>query len=80
MIGGAVGIAGHLSICDDVMVTGLSMVSSSVRKPGVYSSGIPVQEAALFRRNVARFRNLDRLMRKREESSRGTATSEQDDD
>ena len=80
MIGGAVGIAGHLSICDDVVITGLSMVSSSVRKPGIYSSGIPIQEAALFRRNVARFRNLDRLMRNLEGSSRGAASTGRDDE
>ncbi|HEV7714342.1 MAG TPA: UDP-3-O-(3-hydroxymyristoyl)glucosamine N-acyltransferase, partial [Steroidobacteraceae bacterium] len=30
MIGGMVGIVGHLSICDDVAVTGLTMVSNSI--------------------------------------------------
>jgi UDP-3-O-[3-hydroxymyristoyl] glucosamine N-acyltransferase len=80
MIGGAAGIAGHLSICDDVMITGFSMVTASVRKPGVYSSGIPIQEAAVFRRNVARFRNLDRLMRARERPSGDATTPEQDDE
>ncbi|HSN71642.1 MAG TPA: UDP-3-O-(3-hydroxymyristoyl)glucosamine N-acyltransferase [Steroidobacteraceae bacterium] len=80
MIAGAVGIAGHLSICDDVVITGLSMVSSSINKPGVYSSGLPVQEAAVFRRNVARFRNLDRLLRARADASRASASPEPDDD
>jgi len=80
MIAGAVGIAGHLTICDDVMITGLSLVSSSVRKPGVYSSAIPIQEAAVFRRNVARFRNLDRLLRARGGSGHRTHGTEPDDD
>ncbi|HEY5756620.1 MAG TPA: UDP-3-O-(3-hydroxymyristoyl)glucosamine N-acyltransferase, partial [Steroidobacter sp.] len=44
MIGGMVGVAGHLSICDDVVLTGKSFVNSSIRKPGYYSSGIPVDE------------------------------------
>jgi UDP-3-O-[3-hydroxymyristoyl] glucosamine N-acyltransferase len=62
MIGGAVGFAGHLEICDDVVVTGMSLVSHDLRKPGVYSSALPVDEARLFRRNAARFRHLDELV------------------
>jgi UDP-3-O-[3-hydroxymyristoyl] glucosamine N-acyltransferase len=61
MIGGAVGIAGHLEICDEVAVLGLSMVSRSITKPGLYSSGLPVMEAAEWRRVVARLRHLDEL-------------------
>jgi UDP-3-O-[3-hydroxymyristoyl] glucosamine N-acyltransferase len=80
MLAGAVGVAGHLSICDDVVVTGLSMVSSSIREPGVYSSGFPVQKAALFRRNLARFRNLDRLLRSEAGSRTIAKKAEQDDD
>lgn len=63
MIGGQVGIAGQLTICDDVVLTGTSFVSSSIRKPGVYSSGLPVDEAARFRKNAARFYQLDELAR-----------------
>jgi len=63
LIGGQVGIAGQLTICDDVVVTGTSFVSSSIRKPGVYSSGLPVEEAAHFRKNAARFYQLDELAR-----------------
>ena len=63
MIGGMVGIAGHLTICDDVMVTGKSFVNSSIRKPGYYSSGIPVDETPRFRKNAARFRHLDDFVR-----------------
>jgi len=56
MIGGAVGISGHLSIADDVVVTGLSMVSHTINQAGVYSSGIPTEEARKWRRTVARFK------------------------
>jgi len=59
MIGGAVGIAGHLSICDDVCVTGWSFVSHSITRPGVYSSGIPTAEAGRWRRIVARLKRID---------------------
>jgi UDP-3-O-[3-hydroxymyristoyl] glucosamine N-acyltransferase len=60
-IGGAVGIVGHLSICDDVAVTGLTMVSHSITEPGVYSSGLPAIAAADWRRAVARLHRLDRM-------------------
>jgi len=60
-IGGAVGIVGHLSICDDVAVTGLTMVSHSITEPGVYSSGLPAVPAGEWRRAVARLHRLDRM-------------------
>lgn len=63
-IGGAVGIAGHLQIADDVIITGYSLVSSSITEPGVYSSGIPVTPARDWRRQVARLRNIDELAKR----------------
>ncbi len=60
MIGGMVGIAGHLSIADDVIVTGVSLVSASIRAPGSYSSGMPAVETRKWRRMVALLRRLDR--------------------
>jgi UDP-3-O-[3-hydroxymyristoyl] glucosamine N-acyltransferase len=59
MIGGAVGIAGHLTIADDVVVTGLTLVSASIRRAGSYSSGMPAVETRTWRRIVARLRRLD---------------------
>jgi UDP-3-O-[3-hydroxymyristoyl] glucosamine N-acyltransferase len=43
MIAGGCGLAGHLEICDDVVLTGMSMVAHSVTKPGIYTSVIPVE-------------------------------------
>jgi len=64
MIGGMVGVVGHLEICDDVAITGRTMVSSSIRQPGVYSSALHADEAKRFRRNAARFQQLDELARR----------------
>jgi len=64
MIGGMVGVVGHLEICDDVALTGRTMVSSSIRQPGVYSSALHADEARRFRRNAARFQRLDELARR----------------
>jgi len=72
MIAGMVGIAGHLSICDGVVVTGRTLVSRSIRAPGVYSGGLPMDEARRWRRNSARFRHLDELA-KRVEALSGQA-------
>lgn len=72
MIAGQVGITGHLSICDNVVITGKTMVSTSIHKPGVYSGSLHAEEARRFRRNAARFTQLDELAR---QIKRGNATS-----
>jgi UDP-3-O-[3-hydroxymyristoyl] glucosamine N-acyltransferase len=58
MIGGMVGFAGHLTIADDVEVTGCSLVSASIKQSGSYSSGMPTVETRLWRRMVAHLRRL----------------------
>jgi UDP-3-O-[3-hydroxymyristoyl] glucosamine N-acyltransferase len=80
MIGGQVGIAGHLTICDDVVLTGRSFVSSSIKQPGTYSSGLPVEEASRFRKNAARFYQLDEFMREMRKSARSPGGSETTDE
>jgi UDP-3-O-[3-hydroxymyristoyl] glucosamine N-acyltransferase len=64
MIGGGVGIVGHLDIADDVTVTGMTMVTQSITRPGVYSSGLPAQENTAWCRNAVRLRQLDELARR----------------
>jgi UDP-3-O-[3-hydroxymyristoyl] glucosamine N-acyltransferase len=61
MVGGMVGIVGHLEVCDDVYLTGKTMVTSSITEPGLYSGQLPFDEARRFRRNSARFQKLDEL-------------------
>ena len=63
-ISGAVGMAGHLDIGDQVHFTGQAMVTRSFPDAGSYSSGIPAMPSAEWRRNVARFRHLDELSRR----------------
>jgi UDP-3-O-[3-hydroxymyristoyl] glucosamine N-acyltransferase len=57
-IGGMVGFAGHLSIADDVVITGCSLVSASIREPGSYSSGMPAVPTRAWRRMVAHLRRF----------------------
>lgn len=79
IIGGACGIAGHLTIGDQVVITGFGMVSRSLAGPGVYSSGLPITESKVWRRQVARVRNLESLVQ-RVKKLEGVAGSEQDED
>ncbi len=63
-IGGGAGILGHLSITDQVHITATSLVTKSISKPGVYSSGTPLQENALWHKNFVRFKQLDSMARR----------------
>jgi UDP-3-O-[3-hydroxymyristoyl] glucosamine N-acyltransferase len=73
MIGGGVVIVGHLTICDDVMFLFRSVVTKSVREPGVYGGALPAQPAARWRRNAARFAHLDALAGRVRDVERGGA-------
>ncbi|WP_296403648.1 UDP-3-O-(3-hydroxymyristoyl)glucosamine N-acyltransferase [Psychrobacter sp.] len=58
MIGGGVGIAGHLEITDGVVLTGMTLVSKSIKKPGVYSSGVTSMPAMDWRRAMVKLRGM----------------------
>lgn len=64
LIGGGAGIVGHITLCDRVLVTAMSLVTHSISEPGEYSSGTPIQASRDWRRNAARFRHLDEMARK----------------
>jgi UDP-3-O-[3-hydroxymyristoyl] glucosamine N-acyltransferase len=59
MFAGKVGVAGQLEICDGVVLMGRATVSGSITKPGSYSGTLGLEETNAFRRNAARFRQLD---------------------
>lgn len=64
MIGGNAGVLGHLELADRVTITAKSLVTSSIREPGEYSSGVPLQANRLWRKNAARFKHLDEYARR----------------
>ncbi|MEO6103639.1 MAG: UDP-3-O-(3-hydroxymyristoyl)glucosamine N-acyltransferase [Pseudoxanthomonas sp.] len=64
LIGGAAGVLGHLEICDKVTITAMSLVTHSIREPGQYSSGTPLTDNRTWRKNAARFKQLDSLARR----------------
>jgi UDP-3-O-[3-hydroxymyristoyl] glucosamine N-acyltransferase len=61
MIGGAVGIAGHVTLADYVIVTAKSGVSKSLSKPGMYTSAFPAVGHAEWNKSAALMRNLDKM-------------------
>ena len=63
-LGGRAAILGHLEIADDVIINADSFVSGSLTEAGVYSSMIPVQPAARWRKTVAQMHRLDELAEK----------------
>lgn len=64
LIGGGAGVLGHLEVCDRAVVTAMSLVTSSIREPGEYSSGTPLMPNREWRKSAARFRQLDALARR----------------
>jgi UDP-3-O-[3-hydroxymyristoyl] glucosamine N-acyltransferase len=64
LIGGGAGVLGHLEICDRVVITAMSLVSSTIREPGEYSSGTGLMDNRSWRKNAARFKQLDALARR----------------
>ncbi|MCV2528524.1 MAG: UDP-3-O-(3-hydroxymyristoyl)glucosamine N-acyltransferase [Candidatus Lightella neohaematopini] len=61
LIGGATVINGHIHICDKVTITGMSMVIRSIKKSGVYSSGIPVQQNNKWRKTTVLTMNINKI-------------------
>jgi UDP-3-O-[3-hydroxymyristoyl] glucosamine N-acyltransferase len=64
LIGGGAGIVGHINLCDQVRITAMTLVTHSITLPGEYSSGTPLQDNRAWRRNAARFRQLDALAKR----------------
>jgi UDP-3-O-[3-hydroxymyristoyl] glucosamine N-acyltransferase len=80
ILGGKVGLTGHITLCDDVVVLGTSFISHSINKPGVYSSALPSEEAGVWRRIVGRIKRLDAMARRQRalEKHVGFSASDQD--
>lgn len=62
MFAGQVGIVGHISICDDVVVGGATMISKDIDSPGFYAGSFPGEKDREWKRKVAHFRRLGGLV------------------
>lgn len=59
VIGGGAAIAANVHLEDEVIITGMSVVHKSLKKSGVYSSGMMISEHKRWRKNAARVQQLD---------------------
>ena len=74
-LGGAVGIAGHLKVGDDAVVTAKSATSHDV-EPGKVISGIPAFDNRDWLRSTAAYRKLGEMARKLREMENRIAKME----
>jgi UDP-3-O-[3-hydroxymyristoyl] glucosamine N-acyltransferase len=72
-IGGAAMIVGHITIADRVEISGGTLISRSIDKPGTYTSVYPFEAHERWIRNAAHLRRLDHLARKVREMERTLA-------
>jgi UDP-3-O-[3-hydroxymyristoyl] glucosamine N-acyltransferase len=63
-LAGASGLVGHISLADNVHVSGMTMVTHSITEPGVYSGNVPAIPNREWRKNIARFNHLDEIARR----------------
>ena len=63
-LAGGVGVVGHVEICDNAHVTGMTMVTRSITEPGSYSSGTPMSETRQWKRNAVRFSQLESIQKR----------------
>ena len=52
-----------LNIVDNVHITAMSLVTKSIKRAGSYSAGTPINNTKLWRKNAARFNQLDHMAR-----------------
>jgi len=64
MIGAGARILGHLSICDEARVSAGTVISRSIRRPGVYTGLFPAAEHLSWARNAAALRGLAKLLKR----------------
>ena len=65
LIGGGAGVNGHITIADNVVITGFTATTKSIREPGIYSSGVGGLVTNLeWRKNSARLHRLDQLIQR----------------
>jgi len=60
-IGGSAMIGGHLEICDNVEISGASVVSKSIIRPGTYTAVFPLARHEDWLHNASHIRHLDAL-------------------
>jgi UDP-3-O-[3-hydroxymyristoyl] glucosamine N-acyltransferase len=61
MIAGLAGVAGHVTVCDDVAITAQALITKDIHEPGVYSATFGAEKDKDWKRMVVRFRRSEAL-------------------
>lgn len=61
---GQSGAVGHIRVCDNVIAQARCSLSKSISRPGSYSGDLLMEETPRWRRNAARFRQLDEMAKR----------------
>ncbi|MEQ9003326.1 MAG: UDP-3-O-(3-hydroxymyristoyl)glucosamine N-acyltransferase [Pseudomonadales bacterium] len=82
VLAGGVGVGGDgpIELCDGVVVSGMTHVSSSITEPGTYSGGVLHAANGTWKRNAIRFNRLDELSRRVARLERALAGKEAGDE
>lgn len=64
VLAGGVGLVGHIEICDKVHITGMTMVTKSISKPGSYSSGTAFDSTDNWKKMAVRLKKLDEMAKR----------------
>ena len=57
----AQGVLGHLSLADGVNISAATVVTRSIRQPGLYTGMFPIDDNAAWEKNAATLRQLHTL-------------------
>lgn len=64
VLAGGVGLVGHIEICDKVHITGMTMITKSIAKPGSYSSGTAFDSTDNWKKMAVRLKKLDEMAKR----------------
>jgi UDP-3-O-[3-hydroxymyristoyl] glucosamine N-acyltransferase len=57
-IGGKAGVLGHLSICDDTVISSFTLVTKTIKKAAFYTGIYPIQENSEWEKNAVTLKKL----------------------
>lgn len=72
-LAGGAGVVGHVTVADGSHISARALVTKSIANAGSYSSGTPFSDSRSWRRNAARFGQLDEMARRLKELERRMA-------
>ena len=76
VLGGGVGVIGHLTIADRVQVSARTLISRTISEPGMYSSGTGQMKTAEWKRSIVRFEQLDSMAKRLKALEKSSGSSE----